>query len=110
MDHFHLSIMKEMFRLTSRDYSVYWWVMVSPSRNLCILTGQERDSPTSHLAGDTYSTVYRNCCFLGLLFHRTKSFTDKKILNGIFGIVFTVAQRMELSVVHYILTELCKIV
>lgn len=44
VDHFHLSIVKEMFRLSSRDYSVYWHVMLSPSKNLCILTGQERDS------------------------------------------------------------------
>lgn len=79
MDHFHLNIRKKIFRLTPRDYSVYWHVLASPSRNLCILTGQERDFPTLHLAGAACSTAYRSCCFLGLLIHGTKSFTDKKI-------------------------------
>jgi len=64
MDHFHLSIVKQTFRLTPRDYSVYWHVMVSPSRNTCILTGRKRDSLTLHLAGDACSSVYRSCCFL----------------------------------------------
>lgn len=84
MDHFHLIIMKEKFRLTPRDYSVYWHVMLSPSRNLCTLTGRERDSPTVHLAGDVCSAAYSSCCFLGLLIHGTESFTDKKRLKMVF--------------------------
>lgn len=73
-----------MFKLNPRDYSVYWHVMVSPSRNPCVHTGWERDSPTLHLAGDAYSEIYMSCCFLGLLIHRTKSFTDKKDLKWYF--------------------------
>lgn len=56
MDHLHLSVMKDMFRITPINYSVYWHVMISPSRNLCILAGQERDSLTLYLAGDVCST------------------------------------------------------
>lgn len=55
-----------------------------------------------------YST--QRLLFQALLIHRTKSFTDKKILNGIFGIIFTVAQRTELTIVWCIFTELYEIV
>lgn len=79
MDSFYLTIRKEIFRLPTRDYSVYWHVLIPPCRNLCTLKGQERDFPTLCLAGATCSTAYRSCCFLGLLIHGTKSFTDKKI-------------------------------
>lgn len=72
MDNFHLNIRKEIFRSIPRDYSVYWHVLVSPSRNLCILTGQERDFSTLGLDDAACSTAYRSCCFLGLLIHGTK--------------------------------------
>lgn len=116
IDHFHLSIVKEMFRLTLRDYSVYWLEMVSPSRNLCMCTGQERYSPMLHLAGITCSTVHRSCCFLWLWNQGTKLFTRLKdwklyLWHCLFRCPdFTWRMKLELTVVQYIFTELWKIV
>lgn len=77
-DHFHLSIVKEIFRLSLRGYSIYWLEIIAPVRKLFVFMGQERSSLTLDLPGVVGTTAQRGCCFLGLLNQATKSFISKK--------------------------------
>lgn len=109
MDSFYLTIRKEIFRLPTRDYSVYWHILILHVE-ICAHS-KARKGISLHCVWlvllalqHTEAVAFWGCKSMELSHSQIKRF--EKIF---YASSLLVAQRMELTVVQCIVTELCKI-